>query len=104
MLEYSIYSVISPEGCAAILWKDQNRKGEAAEAMQITAPDLLRLGVIDEIVPEPLGGAHTDPEAACRKTGEAIARTLRELERKDSERLLRERQLRFRKLGVFLES
>lgn len=104
MLEYSIYSVISPEGCAAILWKDQNRKEDAAEAMQITAPDLLKLGVIDEIVPEPLGGAHTDPDAACKNAGEAIARALRELERKEPERILRDRQARFRKLGVFLEN
>ncbi|QQR72704.1 MAG: acetyl-CoA carboxylase carboxyltransferase subunit alpha [Holophagales bacterium] len=104
MLEYSIYSVISPEGCAAILWKDQNRKEDAAEAMQVTAPDLLRLGVIDEIVPEPLGGAHTDPESACRRVGEAIVRSLRELERKEPDRLLKDRASKFRKLGVFLES
>ncbi len=104
MLEYSIYSVISPEGCAAILWKDQNRKEDAAEAMQVTAPDLLRLGVIDEIVPEPLGGAHTDPESACRRVGEAIVRSLREIERKEPDRLLKDRASKFRKLGVFLES
>ena len=70
MLEYAIYSVISPEGCAAILWKDQDRKAEAAEAMKITAPDLLALGVVDEIIPEPPGGAHTDPAAACRRVGD----------------------------------
>src|SRR3954470_5979109 len=60
ILEYATYSVISPEGCAAILWKDQNRKAEAAEAMKLTAPDLLQLGVVDAIIPEPPGGAHTD--------------------------------------------
>ncbi|MDX1632825.1 MAG: acetyl-CoA carboxylase carboxyltransferase subunit alpha, partial [Thermoanaerobaculia bacterium] len=62
MLEYSIYSVISPEGCAAILWKDQEKKEAAAEAMKISAPDLLELGIVDEVIPEPLGGAHTDRE------------------------------------------
>src|SRR6476660_1704000 len=66
MQEYAIYSVIPPEGCAAILWRDASKKVEAAEALKITAPDLLKAGIIDEIVPEPIGGAHTDPAAAAR--------------------------------------
>jgi acetyl-CoA carboxylase carboxyl transferase subunit alpha len=76
MLEHAIYSVISPEGCAAILWKDAARKKEAAEAMRITAVDLAELGVIDEIVAEPPGGAHADPAGAIAATGEAIERHL----------------------------
>ena len=74
MLEYAIYSVISPEGCAAILWKDQERKAEAAEAMKITAPDLLELGVIDGIIPEPLGGAHAIPRRRRARVGDTVAR------------------------------
>ncbi|HSM52218.1 MAG TPA: acetyl-CoA carboxylase carboxyl transferase subunit alpha, partial [Thermoanaerobaculia bacterium] len=104
MLEHAVYSVISPEGCAAILWKDQGRKEEAAAAMRITAPDLLRLGVIDAIVPEPPGGAHADPQEAAARVGEAIAKALRELGRLDPDRLVAERRKRFRALGSFLES
>ncbi len=74
VLEYGTYSVISPEGCAAILWKDQERKADAAEAMRLTAPDLLAMRVVDAVIPEPLGGAHTDPEATCRRVGELLAR------------------------------
>lgn len=103
ILEYAIYSVISPEGCAAILWKDQERKADAAEAMRITAPDLLELGVVDEIVPEPPGGAHTDVDETCRRVGDAVERTLRQLVRKPVDQLLEERYQRFRRLGVFLE-
>ncbi len=104
MLEHAVYSVISPEGCAAILWKDQGRKEEAAAAMRITAPELLRLGVIDAIVPEPLGGAHADPQEACMRVGEAIAKALRELSRIAPDKLVTERRKRFRHLGAFLES
>ncbi len=104
MLEHAVYSVISPEGCAAILWKDQGRKEEAAAAMRITAPELLRLGVIDAIVPEPLGGAHADPQEACTRVGEAIAKALRELSRLAPDKLVTERRKRFRHLGAFLES
>ncbi|MCL4836361.1 MAG: acetyl-CoA carboxylase carboxyltransferase subunit alpha [Thermoanaerobaculia bacterium] len=104
MLEHAVYSVISPEGCAAILWKDQGRKEEAAAAMRITAPDLLRLGVVDAIVPEPPGGAHADPQEAAARVGEAISKALRELVRLDPERLVAERRKRFRTLGSFLES
>jgi acetyl-CoA carboxylase carboxyl transferase subunit alpha len=103
ILEYSTYSVISPEGCAAILWKDQDRKAEAAEAMKMTAPDLLALGVVDEIVPEPPGGAHTDPDATCRRVGDAVERALQELSRLSTQELLARRYEKFRGLGRFDE-
>src|ERR1700687_3231917 len=79
MQEYAIYSVIPPEGCAAILWRDPAKKVEAAEALKLTAPDLLKAGIIDQIVPEPIGGAHTDPVAAAVMVDEALARTLAEV-------------------------
>ena len=79
MLENSVYSVISPEGCAAILWKDASQRERAAEALKITADDLLRLKVIDEIIPEPLGGAHQDPDAAGEALREALIRHVTEL-------------------------
>ena len=103
MLEYAIYSVISPEGCAAILWKDQEKKAQAAEAMKVTAPDLLELGVIDELVREPLGGAHGAPEEAANSVGDALARALPPLEKLPVERLLAARYDKFRSLGVFEE-
>ncbi|HEX9943362.1 MAG TPA: acetyl-CoA carboxylase carboxyltransferase subunit alpha [Thermoanaerobaculia bacterium] len=103
ILEYATYSVISPEGCAAILWKDQERKAEAAEAMKLTAPDLLALGVVDEIIPEPPGGAHTDPAATCRRVGDVIERALGELERIPVKDLLAQRYQKFRSLGAFDE-
>jgi acetyl-CoA carboxylase carboxyl transferase subunit alpha len=104
ILEYGVYSVISPEGCAAILWKDQDRKSQAAEAMKLTAPDLLALGVVDEIVPEPLGGAHAAPQEAARKVGDAVARALEALEKRPLEKLLADRYARFRRLGVYQEA
>lgn len=100
MMEHAVYSVISPEGCAAILWKDQERKAEAAEAMRLTAPDLLDLGVIDGIIPEPPGGAHADPRGAIGKAGEAIERALVELARDDLKDLLAKRYTKFRRMGV----
>jgi len=104
MLEHSIYSVISPEGCAAILWKD-GKKGEmAAESLKLTARDLHRLGVIDEIVKEPLGGAHRDPKRMAENLKEVLERHLRELERMDIEELLRLRYEKFRRMGTFIES
>lgn len=103
MLEYATYSVISPEGCAAILWKDQGRKAEAAEAMRVTAPDLKELGVIDGIIPEPPGGAHTDVAETCRRVGATVESTLRELERKPLDELLAERYRKFRRLGAVRE-
>ena len=103
ILEYATYSVISPEGCAAILWKDQNRKADAAEAMKLTAPDLLQLGVVDAIIPEPPGGAHTDALATCRRVGDVIEGALKELERLDVRDLLARRYQKFRALGAFDE-
>src|SRR4029453_9180606 len=79
MLENSIYSVITPEGCAAILWKDATKAEQAAEALKLTATDLLELKVIDEIIPEPLGGAHRDPEEAARGLQGAVTRHLNAL-------------------------
>jgi acetyl-CoA carboxylase carboxyl transferase subunit alpha len=103
ILEYATYSVISPEGCAAILWKDQDRKAEAAEAMRMTAPDLLALGVVDEIIPEPPGGAHTDPDATCRRVGDVIERALQDLSRISSKELTARRYEKFRGLGAYDE-
>jgi acetyl-CoA carboxylase carboxyl transferase subunit alpha len=100
ILEYATYSVISPEGCAAILWKDQDRKNEAAEAMRLTAPDLLALGVVDEIIPEPPGGAHTDPGASCHRVGDVIERALDELLRLSIPELIARRYEKFRSLGA----
>ncbi len=103
MLEHSIYSVISPEGCAAILWADGSKGELAAEALKPTAKDLKALEVIDEIVPEPIGGAHRDHEAAAREVREAVARNLGELRDIPMERLLAERYDKFRRMGRFLE-
>ena len=100
IFEYAVYSVISPEGCAAILWKDQEMKAQAAEAMRITAPDLLKLGVVDEIVSEPAGGVHTDPEAGALRLGDAIERALKALEAMSPEARVEARYRRFRALGV----
>jgi acetyl-CoA carboxylase carboxyl transferase subunit alpha len=103
MLEYSVYSVISPEGCAAILWKDGGKGKVAAESLKLTAPDLLRLGVIDEVIQEPPGGAHRDPEAMAASLKEKIGVYLRELEGIPTEQLLAERYQKFRKMGFFIE-
>ena len=93
-------SVISPEGCAAILWKDQEMKAQAAEAMRITAPDLLKLGVVDEIVSEPAGGVHTDPESCALRLCYVIERALKLLEAMSPEARVEARYRRFRALGV----
>jgi acetyl-CoA carboxylase carboxyl transferase subunit alpha len=103
MLEYAIYSVISPEGCAAILWGDASRASEAAESMRITAPDLLRLGVIDGIVREPLGGAHRDWEGTAAELRTAVRTALAELAPTSRARLVEERQEKFRRMGAFEE-
>jgi acetyl-CoA carboxylase carboxyl transferase subunit alpha len=100
MMEHAVYSVISPEGCAAILWKDASRKKEAAEALKITAADLKQLGVVDEIVPEPPGGAHADPEGATAAVGEAVERHLRELLDLTPEERRERRYRKFRALGA----
>lgn len=101
MMEHSVYSVISPEGCAAILWKDSGRKREAAEAMKITAGDLKALGLIDEIIPEPVGGAHSDPPAAAQALAEAVARAFDELVPVAIDELLDRRYRKFRSMGWF---
>ncbi len=103
MLEHAVYSVISPEGCAAILWKDQTEVQRAASALRLTAPDLLSLGVIDEIVPEPLGGAHMDPSIAIRNVGSAVRKALVALRRLKRDELPRRRFAKFRAMGRFLE-
>jgi acetyl-CoA carboxylase carboxyl transferase subunit alpha len=99
MLEHAIYTLISPEGCASILWRDAGHAQEAAEALQLTAQDLLRLGVIDRIVPEPLGGAHRSPQEAIAALGEAIAETLLPLLARDSASLRAERRRKFLAIG-----
>ncbi len=101
VLENAYYSVISPEGCAAILWKSGAKAPEAAEVLKLTAPDLLKLGIIDEVVPEPLGGAHRDPQEMCKTLKEIIKRHLKELMPLDREKLLDERYKKFRVIGKF---
>jgi len=101
MLEFAVYSVISPEGCAAILWRDGSRSRDAARAMKMTAPDLLALDVADEIVPEVVGGAHVDPARQATLLGEVLERQLIELERASPEALLASRYIRFRRIGRF---
>jgi acetyl-CoA carboxylase carboxyl transferase subunit alpha len=104
MLEYAVYSVISPEGCAAILWGDAAKAAEAAEIMRTTAPDLLRLGVIDGIVPEPVGGAHRDWEGAAAFLRDALRTQLGELRGRSATALVDERYEKFRRLGAFEEA
>jgi len=103
MLENATYSVISPEGCAAILWKSEDEKERAAEALKATAADLLNLGVIDEILPEPTGGAHRDAEAMARTLGEALSRNLGSLKGILTESLLDQRYQKFRRMGRVTE-
>ncbi|HYS19495.1 MAG TPA: acetyl-CoA carboxylase carboxyltransferase subunit alpha [Gemmatimonadales bacterium] len=103
MLENSVYSVISPEGCAAILWKDATQKERAAEALKLTAQDQLALGVIDEIIPEPLGGAHADPEAAAQALASPLQRHLRELMKLRTAKLLKRREEKYLSIGAFTE-
>jgi acetyl-CoA carboxylase carboxyl transferase subunit alpha len=104
MLEHAIYSVISPEGCAAILWGEAAKAPEAAELMRITAPDLLKLGVIDGIVPEPPGGAHRNWEETAENIRRPLRDALWELRSRTAEELVGERYEKFRKIGVFEES
>jgi acetyl-CoA carboxylase carboxyl transferase subunit alpha len=104
MLEHAIYSVISPEGCAAILWGDAAKASEAAELMRVTAPDLLRLGVIDGIVPEPPGGAHRNWEATAANLRTALRDQLWQLKSRSPEQLVEERYDKFRRIGAFEEA
>jgi acetyl-CoA carboxylase carboxyl transferase subunit alpha len=104
MLEHAIYSVISPEGCAAILWEDASRAKDAAEVLRITAPDLLKLGVIDGVIPEPPGGAHRNWLAAAQAIQQAVASTLAELVPLSPGELVQQRYAKFRRMGIFEET
>jgi acetyl-CoA carboxylase carboxyl transferase subunit alpha len=99
MQEFAIYSVIPPEGCAAILWRDASKKVEAAEALKLTAPDLLKAAIIDEIVSEPVGGAHTDPAAAAQLVDRVLDRVLAEVSGLESKARLQLRYQKFREIG-----
>lgn len=103
MMENAIYSVISPEGCAAILWRSREKAEDAAEALKLTATDLLKLGIVDEVVPEPDGGAHLAPKAAAKKLGKALDRHLEELEVLDPEELVRQRREKYYEMGEWRE-
>ena len=103
ILENAYYSVISPEGCAAILWKDRDAAPQAAEALKITAKDLLELELVDEVVPEPLGGAHNDHSAMADTLREVLLRNLEELRRIDPEERLKQRYQKYRRHGKFIE-
>ncbi|HWU90973.1 MAG TPA: acetyl-CoA carboxylase carboxyltransferase subunit alpha [Kofleriaceae bacterium] len=103
MLEYSIYSVISPEGCASILWRDPTKIGEAAAQLKLTAPDLLQLGICDEIIPEPAGGAHRNPPVTASRLRTALKTHLRELSELTPQALIERRYQKFRKMGAFIE-
>jgi acetyl-CoA carboxylase carboxyl transferase subunit alpha len=101
MMENSIYSVISPEGCASIMWRDAAKRELAAEAMRITAPDLKELGCVDDIIPEPEGGAHSDQDAAVRLVDEVLQKNLAELKGMSAEELITARYDKFRKMAQF---
>ncbi len=103
MLEHSIYSVISPEGCAAILWSDGTKGEQAADALKLTAKDIIKLGVIDEIIQEPVGGAHRDHEQMAKNLKEAIARNLADLNKMTNEQLIDDRYNKFRAMSQFVE-
>lgn len=103
MLEHSIYSVISPEGCAAILWRDSAKASEAADQMKITSEKLFSLGVVDKIIPEPLGGAHKDYDVVMNNVKKNLASVLKKLCAMDGEKLVSQRYKKFRKLGEFFE-
>ena len=104
MLEHSVYSVISPEGCAAILWKDQAKAKEAAEAMRVTAADCKALGVIDDVIPEPAGGAHSDPVTTIEAVGSRLHAELDRLSKIPLDHLLDARYRKFRAMGVWEET
>jgi len=101
MLENSYLSVIAPEACASIIFRDSSRAPEAAEALKLTARDLKEHGVVDEVLPEPLGGAHRDPEAAIRAVGEALERVLAGVSGSSPEDLLKRRYARYRRIGSY---
>jgi acetyl-CoA carboxylase carboxyl transferase subunit alpha len=103
MLEYSIYSVIAPESCSAILWRDQLHAADAASALKLTPEDLKKLGLIDDIVPEPEGGAQNDHVAMAKQLATVLERQLRELRGSSSDQLLDRRYNKFRAMGAFAE-
>ncbi|MBN8248132.1 MAG: acetyl-CoA carboxylase carboxyl transferase subunit alpha, partial [Verrucomicrobia bacterium] len=103
ILENAYYSVISPEGCAAILWKDKGASPKAAAALKITATDLRQLGLVDDVVPEPLGGAHNDPPAAATRLRESLEGHLRELKTQPAAGRLQARYRKFRAFGHVAE-
>jgi acetyl-CoA carboxylase carboxyl transferase subunit alpha len=103
MLQYAYYSVITPEGCAAILWKDQSAVSQAAENLKFLAGDLKKLGVVDEVIPEPPGGAHMDPELAIDNVDRSLLKTLESLQKKSTDQLLEDRYGKYRGIGVFEE-
>jgi acetyl-CoA carboxylase carboxyl transferase subunit alpha len=104
MLQYSIYSVISPEGCATILWKSAEKAQDAAEAMRITAASLEEFGLVDDVLTEPLGGAHRDPQAAAETVRNALLKHLEELDQLPPDQLLERRQRRLASFGQFKEA
>lgn len=103
MLEHSVYSVISPEGCAAILWDDPAKVQDAAATLKMTADDLLKLGVIDEVIPEPIGGAHRDPETAAKRIAKSLTTHLSQLMDLNTAQLLAGRDKKYRSMGVVLD-
>jgi acetyl-CoA carboxylase carboxyl transferase subunit alpha len=103
MLQYSTYSVISPEGCASILWKSADKKEIAAEAMGITADRLDKLGLVDEVLPEPIGGAHRDPQATADSIKKALIKYLDDLEKLPPDKLRAQRNTRIDGFGVYSE-
>jgi acetyl-CoA carboxylase carboxyl transferase subunit alpha len=100
MLEHSIYSVISPEGCASILWKDAEKMREAADALRLTAQDLKKLGICDQIIPEPKGGAHRDGKATMQVVGATLVKLLDELGKKNPDGLMKDRRQKFLDIGT----
>ncbi len=103
MLENAIYSVISPEGCAAILWRSRDKAADAAEALKLTAPDLVEFGIVDEVIAEPGGGAHLDPESTCLAVGEAIGRHLDDLSGFSGDELITNRREKYYAMGRWEE-
>jgi acetyl-CoA carboxylase carboxyl transferase subunit alpha len=103
MLEHSVYSVISPEGCAAILWDDPAKVQDAAATLKMTADDLLKLGVIDEVIPEPIGGAHRDPDTAAKRIAKSLTTHLSQLIDLNTAQLLSGRDKKYRNMGVVLD-
>lgn len=103
VMENAYYSVISPEGCAAILWRDRTKAPEAAKVLKITADELLELGIIDEVIKEPLGGAHRNPEQAMKNVKASMIKNLKEVSALDKDEIVKARYEKFRKIGIFNE-